>query len=125
MVADYEGSIFAAAADDHAAVNGRQRGIAAAASSVAGFDQCGPQPAITFAGLGAAAFAGAFIATRGYTRPARHVPVAGEAAHVGADLSDDHGSVIVLDPGNGGQQCQILRRKVPRRLSNAPVRRGK
>jgi hypothetical protein len=55
MTADYKGGVLAAGTDYHAAINGRQRGVAGNAGRVATLDQNGAQQAIALGGLSAAA----------------------------------------------------------------------
>src|SRR6266436_9486063 len=108
MTTDHEGGVLAAGTDYHAAINGRQRGVAGIAGRVATLDQDGAEPAIALAGLSAAAFAGALVVAGRHPRPASQMGGAWKAAHVGADLGQDHSGSEALDTGNGAQLFKLL-----------------
>jgi hypothetical protein len=108
MAADDKGSMLAASTNYHAAVDGRQRGVAGFPGSLTTLDQDSAQPAIALAGLGAAPLASALVVTEGHPSPAVQMAGAGKAAHACADFRQDRCGGDALDAGNGAQQLKLL-----------------
>src|SRR6516165_7302696 len=108
MAGHHEGGMLAAGADYHAAVEGRQGGVAGVSGSLTALDQDGAQPAIAMPGFGAATFTGTFVATGRHPGPAGQMRTIRKAAHVGANLGHDGGGSDSFDAWYGAQLLNLL-----------------
>ena len=76
-----------------------------------GFDQCRAEPGAAFARLATPAFACALVIPWAHAGPACQVSGGGEAAHVGADLGEEHfGGALPY----ARDRCQSLQLRRPR-----------
>src|SRR6266540_4404356 len=103
-VLDGAGRAAVAAAGSQPLVLGGEVDVAAAGRCQRRLGQRGVEPLGAVPGFAGAAFAGRAIIAWALAGPAGEVPLGGEAAHVGADLRDDHLGCALLDAGDRAEQ---------------------
>src|SRR5712692_212712 len=95
-----QGFLLPAMAHDPAIACG-QGAVLSAGGGEGGFNEGHAQPAVPLPGLSGFMLAGTFVVTGTEPGPAGEVPITREAAHVHADLRDDHLRRPPRDPRDG------------------------